>query len=235
MEKEITRDFNGVWIPKEIWLNDELGWSEKLLLVEIQSLDNSVGCYAGNDYFSKFFKLTTYRISRIIKSLEQKGYIKITYKRAGYRIERRTIKAIQAKSPIDQKVNRKKSPIDQKVNRPIDQKVKENNTLNNTEREKEKKIPLSQNSQSFQDTSITGKIDYIQNLANGDNTSELATQYNITGEAVASVAGDVLLYIEMTGKTYQNYKIQIRKSESEQSTKSEAELQELYPELYSIN
>ena len=35
-----NRDFKGVWIPKEIWLNPDLTLVEKCLLVEIDSLDN---------------------------------------------------------------------------------------------------------------------------------------------------------------------------------------------------
>ena len=34
------RDFKGVWIPKEIWLSTDLKVMEKLILVEIDSLDN---------------------------------------------------------------------------------------------------------------------------------------------------------------------------------------------------
>ena len=32
---EINRDFKGVWIPKEIYLMDELTWIQKMLLIEI--------------------------------------------------------------------------------------------------------------------------------------------------------------------------------------------------------
>lgn len=53
---------------------------EKLFLVEIDSLDNDHGCFASNDYFSKFFKLSKNRCSEIIKSLEEKKYILISYK-----------------------------------------------------------------------------------------------------------------------------------------------------------
>jgi len=33
------RDFKGVWIPKQIYLNNSLSWPEKILLIEIDSLD----------------------------------------------------------------------------------------------------------------------------------------------------------------------------------------------------
>ena len=69
------RDFKGVWIPKEIWLSTDLKVMEKLILVEIDSLDNEDGCFASNEHFSKFFSLSKNRCSEIIKSLEKKGYI----------------------------------------------------------------------------------------------------------------------------------------------------------------
>lgn len=50
----MERDFKGIWIPKEIWLNTHLTMNEKLFLVEIDSLDNEKGCFASNDYFAEF-------------------------------------------------------------------------------------------------------------------------------------------------------------------------------------
>ena len=74
------RQFKGIWIPKEIWLAKELTIQEKVILVEIDSLETEdKGCYASNKYFSNFFQLTTQRVSQIIKQLEDKKYIKIKY------------------------------------------------------------------------------------------------------------------------------------------------------------
>ena len=73
------RDFKGIWIPKEIWLSTDLKVMEKLILVEIDSLDNEDGCFASNEHFSKFFSLSKNRCSEIIKSLEKTGYIDINY------------------------------------------------------------------------------------------------------------------------------------------------------------
>lgn len=87
------RNFKGIWIPKEIWLTDELSLQEKVVLVEIDSLDDEEkGCYASNKYFANFFKLTNGRISQIIKQLQQKGYIDIKYNYQGKEITERVIK-----------------------------------------------------------------------------------------------------------------------------------------------
>ena len=43
-----NRDFKGIWIPKDIYLSKELNWTDKLLLIEIDSLDNENHCMASN-------------------------------------------------------------------------------------------------------------------------------------------------------------------------------------------
>jgi len=70
------RDFKGVWIPKEIWLSQNLSLSEKCLFVEIQSLDNEYGCFASNKHFAKFLGISERQVTRLVKKLESKGYIK---------------------------------------------------------------------------------------------------------------------------------------------------------------
>ena len=71
-----NRDFKGVWIPKEVWLNENLSIIEKCLLVEIDSLDNSErGCFASNEYLANFFKLSESRMANIISDLKKRGFI----------------------------------------------------------------------------------------------------------------------------------------------------------------
>lgn len=89
----MERNFKGIWIPKEIWLSEELTLQEKVMLVEIDSLDNEdLGCYASNKYFSKFFKLTTQRVSQIINALATKGFISVTYEYQGKEIDKRILR-----------------------------------------------------------------------------------------------------------------------------------------------
>ena len=93
----LERDFKGIWIPKEIWLNKELTTTEKLFLIEIDSLDNEKGCFASNDYFSEFFGLSKSRCSEIIHALEQKGIlsIELKYKIGSKLVEKRIIKVFE--------------------------------------------------------------------------------------------------------------------------------------------
>lgn len=86
------RGFKGVWIPAKYWLDENLTSMEMLMLVEIDSLDQSQGCFASNKHFADFFGLTTQRCSQLIKSLESKGYLQIDYEKEGKQIKRRVIK-----------------------------------------------------------------------------------------------------------------------------------------------
>lgn len=73
--REYERDFKGVWIPKEIYLNTQLNWTEKILLVEIDSLDNENGCFATNSYLAEFLELSEKTVSRAISKLKKLGFI----------------------------------------------------------------------------------------------------------------------------------------------------------------
>ena len=65
----MNRGFKGIWIPKEIWLSKELTIQEKVMLAEIDSLDNGEGCFATNEYFADFMGLSKDRARKIISSL----------------------------------------------------------------------------------------------------------------------------------------------------------------------
>lgn len=71
----MNRDFKGVWIPKEIWLSTELTMLEKVILTEINSLDNEEHCTAGNEYFAEFCQCSTSAVTKAIKHLKELGLI----------------------------------------------------------------------------------------------------------------------------------------------------------------
>ena len=92
----MQRDFKGVWIPKEIWLSEDLGWTEKFLLTEIDSLAENKECFATNEYFAQFFSLSKDRVSKLISTLSNKGYVevKLTYKPGTKQVQKRVITTI---------------------------------------------------------------------------------------------------------------------------------------------
>lgn len=118
----VERDFKGVWISKEIWLDKNLGWSEKLLLVEINSLDNEEGCWATNDYFASFFGLSKGRLSKMISTLKDKGYISVVliYKKGTKQIEKRIIH-------VNRYGQKQLEGIDENIDTPMDENSQDNN------------------------------------------------------------------------------------------------------------
>ena len=72
---EMSREFLGVWISREVWLDERLSMIEKGILTEIVSLDNEFGCTASNEYFAKFCQCSERTVSTSIKKLIELDYI----------------------------------------------------------------------------------------------------------------------------------------------------------------
>ena len=103
-----NRAFKGIWIPKEVWESKELTLQQKVMLVEIDSLDNEKGCYASNKYFSEFFGISNGRVSQVINELIDKGYLNAEYIKEDNQILRRILKIQSPPYPVKvfRKLNR---------------------------------------------------------------------------------------------------------------------------------
>ena len=135
----MERDFKGVWIPKEIWLNEELGWSEKILLVEIDSLSKNGECFASNEYFAKFMGCHKKHISRLVSNLAEKGLITVDliYKPDSKQIDKRIIHVPTRNKNVPTPPQKGSDPRNENVPTPRNKKVEDintsfNNTINNT-------------------------------------------------------------------------------------------------------
>lgn len=74
------REFKGVFIPKSIYLNKCLSWTEKILLVEIDSLSkNDKGCFASDQYLSEHLQVTEKTVSNLLSKLKKDGLITTIY------------------------------------------------------------------------------------------------------------------------------------------------------------
>ena len=73
---ENTRDFKGIWISKQIWLDKKLNALDKVILSEIDSLDSTEeGCYASNEYLADFCQCSPSKVSSSISKLIELNYI----------------------------------------------------------------------------------------------------------------------------------------------------------------
>ena len=125
-------------IPANVRYDDELTPNAKLLYGEITALCNEKGyCWATNNYFAELYGVSKTSISKWIKQLIDKGYIKsqIKYHDGTKEIENRYLYI--GSIPIEEKLKgcttNINDPIEEKLNTPIEEKLKDNNTLfNNT-------------------------------------------------------------------------------------------------------
>ena len=84
----------GLWIPAEILLNKDLSDKEKIILSMIFYLsEKKESCFASNKYIANIVNVTHERVSKIISSLKNKGYVKVRlkYKTDSKEIEERQI------------------------------------------------------------------------------------------------------------------------------------------------
>lgn len=74
----LSRDFKGIWIPKEIWLHPNLSLFEKLLWAEIDSFysPHLGGCNLSNENLATNFNgVKSNTISKAISKLKKLGLI----------------------------------------------------------------------------------------------------------------------------------------------------------------
>ena len=108
----------GLWIPAEILLNEDLSDKEKIILSMVLYLSEEKGsCFASNKYIANIVNVTHERVSKIISSLKDKGYVsvKLKYKTDSKEIEKRQI------IPIVENINR--------YSQKVQEGIEENNYL----------------------------------------------------------------------------------------------------------
>ena len=77
---EAQRDFKGVWIPREVWLDDRLSAIDKVILTEVDSLDNGErGCYASNKHIATFCQCSERTVSAAIARLIKLDYLYVQH------------------------------------------------------------------------------------------------------------------------------------------------------------
>ena len=93
----------GLWIPAEILLNNDLSDKEKIILSMILYLSDETGsCFASNKYIASIVNVTSDRVSKIVSSLKEKGYVDVNIK---YKIDTKEIEERQI-IPIAESINR---------------------------------------------------------------------------------------------------------------------------------
>lgn len=115
----MERDFKGVWISREVWLDNRLTAVEKVILMEIDSLDcGENGCFASNQYLAEFCQCSETKVSTAISKLIKLGYL--------------TVKSFDGRKRELKSRLSKIERQDVKKEKAETQKVKDNNITNKT-------------------------------------------------------------------------------------------------------
>ena len=76
----MERNFKGVWIPAEIWLDKDLTLVEKALLAEIDSFTgNGRSFMKSNDTIQSEYGISRNTIGRSLRKLADRGFVEITF------------------------------------------------------------------------------------------------------------------------------------------------------------
>ncbi len=89
-DDQLERKFDGVWIPKEIYLCHDLSPAEKFLLIEIDSFKE---CFCSNRHLALHLGVSSSRVSQMISSLTDRGFlvVHLHYKPGKKELEKRVI------------------------------------------------------------------------------------------------------------------------------------------------
>ena len=147
-EKENNKSYFAI-IPADVRYDKELPMGARLLYGEFTALSNQKGyCYASNNYFAGLYDVTPQAISKWIKLLGKKNYIKLEYIYNGKETKERRI-YIQVSIPtkkeelkkedvsididrVSTSIDRVSTGIDRGINIGLKRIINNNNTLNNT-------------------------------------------------------------------------------------------------------
>lgn len=83
--KNYNRKFSGIWIPRWLYQSKEFTWVEKILILEIGSLDKGDGCYASNQYLAEFLDSSPGHIANTISKLRKLGHVEDIESKEGKR------------------------------------------------------------------------------------------------------------------------------------------------------
>ena len=73
---EYERGFKGIWIPAYVWLDTNLTALDKMILAEVDSLDQGdKGCYASNKHIADFCGCSESKVSKSISTLIDYGLL----------------------------------------------------------------------------------------------------------------------------------------------------------------
>lgn len=74
-DMDVPEGFSGIFIPRELVLDESISYSSKLLFGMVASLDREPGCSASDEYFAMILGTSDRAVRTCLKELEERQYI----------------------------------------------------------------------------------------------------------------------------------------------------------------
>jgi len=72
----MKRNFKGVWIPAALYLNMDITWTQKLMLIEIDSFQkNILPCFISNEHLGEHLQISESGVEKALRGLVQLGMV----------------------------------------------------------------------------------------------------------------------------------------------------------------
>lgn len=131
------KKFTGIWIPAEIYLDQDLSWTEKIIYLEISAFTGAGNkCFFSNEYLAARIGISPSQVSRTISRLRDIKLVSLVsfdgitrilealpYTNKCVQGIRKKAERVSVKTPI---------PVRKKAERPIRKKAEYNNTDTNS-------------------------------------------------------------------------------------------------------
>lgn len=123
-----SREFKGIWIPADLWLDTQLTAVQKVIYAEVDSFcSKGRSCFFSNEYLSTFCNISIPTITRLIRDMIEKGYLK----QEGFDGRKRYLKIAKQPHQIDEP-NQNDEADQSKCYKQPDHFDEHNNTYTNT-------------------------------------------------------------------------------------------------------
>lgn len=174
---EDERGFKGIWIPAEIWLNEDLTPLDKVIYAEIDSLDTGEGCFASNEHIAAFCKCSVTKVATAITKLKEKRYIDLVSFNGRCRILKSAFQKVNGRLSKNERQTFKKCKADFQKMKGVSSKVPSNSI--NTMRKIDEKNSLENSLESKR------KKEKVKPLCTAEEFKSFSEQYHLGIEADA--------------------------------------------------
>lgn len=132
----MARQFKGVWIPKDLYLEKGLTWCEKLIILEVDSFTaNGLTCFVSNEHLAEFTQCSLSTVEKAIARLVKVGHLH----RERRKVDGKTSRFLR----VNTRKFCEKAPVKTAENKPYNLRPTNTNILNQPNKPKKERTPVN--------------------------------------------------------------------------------------------